>query len=76
MESVHSVNVAFKLLPDESVQGPESTEMMAMKRRSTAAPADHRHLPPLRDVPASTRAHAYCVLPPDYELALSPDFAV
>ena len=76
MESVHSVNVAFKVLPDKSILGPESTEMMAMKRRATTAPADHRYLPPLRGVPASTRAHAYCVLPPDYELALFPDFAV
>ena len=76
MESVHSVNVAFKLLPDKSVLGPESTEMIAMKRRAPTAPADHRYLPPLRGVPASTRVHAYCVLPPDYELALFPDFAV
>ena len=46
-----------------------------MKRREKPANAGFRHLPPLRDVPATARPHALSALPPDYEQALFPDFA-
>jgi hypothetical protein len=84
IESVHPVNAAFKmcrknrtfkLLAGESVLGPPSMEMMAMKRREKPANTRLRHLPPLPGVPATARPLALYVLPPHYEQALFPDFA-
>lgn len=75
IESVHLMNATFKLLLDESVLGPPSMEMMAMKRREKPASTGLRHLPPARGVPATARPHAPGVLPPDYGQALFPDFA-
>ncbi|MEO5317341.1 hypothetical protein PV761_01940 [Arthrobacter sp. CC3] len=68
-------NMTFKLLAGESVLGPPSMEMMAMKRREKPANTRLRHLPPLPGVPATARPLALYVLPPHYEQALFPDFA-
>ena len=69
------MNATFKLILGESVLGPPSIEMMAMKRREKPANTGLLQLPPLPGVPATARPHALYVLPPHYEQALFPDFA-